>query len=59
MKYPAQLGRRRLPPGQRLEPITMRLTPEDRETLRELGRDWLAAKLSQARKRLAPCPAAR
>ncbi len=59
MKYPAQLGRRRLPPGERLEPITMRLTPEDRAMLKELGRDWLAAKLAAARKRLAPCPAAR
>lgn len=56
MKYPAQLGRRRLPVGQRLEPITFRLTPEDRETLRELGRDWLAAKLAAARKRLANAP---
>lgn len=56
MKYPAQLGRRRLPPGQRLEPITMRLTPEDRETLRELGRDWLAAKLAAARKRVQHAP---
>lgn len=56
MKYPAQLGRRRLPHGERLEPITMRLTPEDRATLKELGRDWLAAKLAAARKRTGHAP---
>jgi hypothetical protein len=47
-KAPAR-GRPFKAPSERLEPITMRLTPARRAKLQRLGRDWLARAIDKAR----------
>lgn len=41
-------GRKKLPPGEKLEAITVRLSPAHKEKLKRLGRDWLAAAINRA-----------